>query len=87
MAQLPQTKHSIIELENRSLTFCFNLPQKTNALSEDLIKDIQNVFEGDDEYVSTIKAGKNYFELNELKIDQEILLGQAIGKFSQIHKR
>ena len=33
-----------------------------------LIKDIQNVFEGHDDYVSTIKAGKNYFELNELKI-------------------
>ena len=26
-------------------------------------------------------------ELNDLKIDQEILLGQAIGKFSHIHKR
>ena len=26
-------------------------------------------------------------ELNELKINQEILLGQAIGKFSQIDKR
>ena len=25
-------------------------------------------------------------ELNELKIDQEILLGQAIGKFSRIHQ-
>ena len=25
-------------------------------------------------------------ELNELKIDQEILLGQAIGKFSKIHQ-
>ena len=26
-------------------------------------------------------------ELNHLKIDQEILLGQAIGKFSSIHKK
>ena len=26
-------------------------------------------------------------ELKDLKIDQEILFGQAIGKFSQIHKR
>ena len=26
-------------------------------------------------------------ELNDLKIDQEILLGQAIGKFSHVHKR
>ena len=26
-------------------------------------------------------------ELNDLKIDQEILLGQSIGKFSQIHKK
>ena len=26
-------------------------------------------------------------ELNDLKIDQKILLGQAIGKFSHIHKR
>ena len=25
-------------------------------------------------------------ELNELKIDQEILLGQAIGKFSRIYQ-
>ena len=25
-------------------------------------------------------------ELNELKIDQEILLGQSLGKFSKIHQ-
>ena len=42
MAQLPQTKHSIIELENSWLTFWFNRPEKRNALSNDLIKDIQN---------------------------------------------
>ena len=33
-----------------------------------LVKDIQHAFEGHDGYVSTIKAGKNYFELDELKI-------------------
>jgi len=33
-----------------------------------LIKDIQKTFEGDDDYLSTIKAGKNYFELKELGI-------------------
>ena len=43
MAQLPQTKHSIIELENSWLTFWFNRPEKRNALSDDLIKDIQNI--------------------------------------------
>ena len=36
MAQLPQTKHSIIELENSWLTFWFNRPEKRNALSDDL---------------------------------------------------
>ena len=43
MAQLPQTKHSIIELENSWLTFWFNRPKKRNALSDDLIKDILNI--------------------------------------------
>lgn len=33
-----------------------------------LIKDIQNVFEGNENYLSTIKGGKNYFELKELNV-------------------
>ena len=42
MAQLPETKHSIIELNESWLTFWFNRPEKRNALSNDLIEDIQN---------------------------------------------
>ena len=42
MVKLPKTKNSILELNNDWLTFWFNRPEKRNALSRDLLKDIRN---------------------------------------------
>ena len=42
MVKLPETKNSILELNNGWLTFWFNRPEKRNALSTDLLGDIRN---------------------------------------------
>ena len=42
MVKLPETKNSILELNNSWLTFWFNRPEKRNALSSDLLGDIRN---------------------------------------------
>ena len=42
MVKLPETKNSILELNNSWLTFWFNRPEKRNALSSDLLEDIRN---------------------------------------------
>ena len=42
MVKLPETKNSILELNNSWLTFWFNRPEKRNALSTDLLGDIRN---------------------------------------------
>ena len=42
MVKLPETKNSILELNNGWLTFWFNRPEKRNALSSVLLEDIRN---------------------------------------------
>ena len=42
MTELPETKYCILELDDGWLTVWFNRPEKRNALSDGLLRDIKN---------------------------------------------